>query len=72
MAFANINPANGKVLLRTAAGAPRSASASHRDRLHLADPPRPEDVALLLHTSGTTSRPKAVPLTHKNLVTSIR
>jgi acyl-CoA synthetase (AMP-forming)/AMP-acid ligase II/thioesterase domain-containing protein/acyl carrier protein len=26
-----------------------------------------EDVALLLHTSGTTSRPKLVPLTHANL-----
>lgn len=29
-----------------------------------------EDVALILHTSGTTSRPKMVPLTHLNLVTS--
>jgi acyl-CoA synthetase (AMP-forming)/AMP-acid ligase II/acyl carrier protein len=29
--------------------------------------PRPEDIALLLHTSGTTSRPKLVPLTHSNL-----
>ncbi|KAF4994784.1 hypothetical protein FDECE_12989 [Fusarium decemcellulare] len=27
----------------------------------------PEDVALILHTSGTTSRPKVVPLTHRNL-----
>src|SRR5207247_2428200 len=26
-------------------------------------PPQPDDVALLLHTSGTTSRPKLVPLT---------
>ena len=30
----------------------------------------PEDVALLLHTSGTTARPKIVPLTHANLSTS--
>lgn len=30
--------------------------------------PSEEDVALLLHTSGTTGRPKAVPLTHKNLL----
>ncbi|CVK92310.1 probable fatty acid transporter FAT2 [Fusarium mangiferae] len=27
----------------------------------------PDDVALILHTSGTTSRPKVVPLTHRNL-----
>jgi amino acid adenylation domain-containing protein len=30
-------------------------------------PPQPDDVALLLHTSGSTSRPKLVPLTHANL-----
>ena len=30
----------------------------------------PEDVALVLHTSGTTLRPKMVPLTHANLCTS--
>jgi acyl-CoA synthetase (AMP-forming)/AMP-acid ligase II len=30
------------------------------------------DVALLLHTSGTTSRPKQVPLRHRNLVASAR
>lgn len=29
-----------------------------------------DDIALVLHTSGTTSRPKQVPLTHKNLVAS--
>ena len=29
-----------------------------------------EDVALVLHTSGTTSRPKIVPLTHRNLLAS--
>ncbi len=34
-------------------------------------PPDPEDVALFLHTSGTTSRPKGVPLTHANLVASL-
>lgn len=32
----------------------------------------PEDVALVLHTSGTTSRPKQVPLTHANLLASAR
>ena len=29
-----------------------------------------DDVALVLHTSGTTSRPKLVPLTHANLCSS--
>ena len=32
----------------------------------------PEDVALLLHTSGTTARPKLVPLSHRNLTLSAR
>jgi len=32
----------------------------------------PEDIALLLHTSGTTSRPKLVPLSHANLAASAR
>ncbi|HEY0779434.1 MAG TPA: non-ribosomal peptide synthetase [Gemmatirosa sp.] len=31
---------------------------------------RPDDVALVLHTSGTTSRAKVVPLTHANLTAS--
>ena len=34
------------------------------------DPIGPGDVALLLLTSGTTSRPKIVPLTHANICTS--
>lgn len=28
---------------------------------------KPEDIALILHTSGTTAKPKKVPLTHLNL-----
>ena len=34
--------------------------------------PAADDVALVLHTSGTTSRPKIVPLTQANLVASAR
>ncbi|MDP2996346.1 MAG: acyl--CoA ligase [Bryobacterales bacterium] len=32
--------------------------------------PQPEDTAMLLHTSGTTSRPKLVPLTQANVCIS--
>jgi len=32
--------------------------------------PRPDDVALVLYTSGTTSKPKRVPLSHANLLVS--
>lgn len=32
----------------------------------------PSDVALFLHTSGTTSRPKGVPLTQMNLASSVQ
>jgi len=32
--------------------------------------PTPQDVALILHTSGTTSKPKIVPLLHSNIVSS--
>ena len=33
---------------------------------------RPDDVSMVLHTSGTTSRPKIVPLSQRNLVASAR
>jgi len=35
-----------------------------------AAPVAPEDTALVLHTSGTTSRPKIVPLSHANVAAS--
>jgi acyl-CoA synthetase (AMP-forming)/AMP-acid ligase II len=36
------------------------------------EPGGPDDIAILLHTSGTTSRPKQVPLLQRNLVASAR
>ena len=51
------------ILLRSARGEPAPASFESGG---------PEDVALLLHTSGTTSRPKQVPLLQRNLVASAR
>jgi acyl-CoA synthetase (AMP-forming)/AMP-acid ligase II len=33
---------------------------------------QPDDVALVLHTSGTTGRPKAVPLSHRNLLRTMK
>lgn len=50
----------GTYTLHTA-GAAVPKSAGKPTALH------PNDMALLLHTSGTTSRPKLVPLTHTNL-----
>ncbi|KAK9828489.1 hypothetical protein WJX72_000277 [[Myrmecia] bisecta] len=44
--------------------------SSADNKLH--DPPHSADVALFLHTSGTTSRPKGVPLSHGNLVASLQ
>lgn len=35
------------------------------------EPGEPDDVALVLHTSGTTSRPKQVPLRQRNLMASV-
>lgn len=46
-------------------GATRSALPSSK-------PATPDDIALVLHTSGTTSRPKIVPLAQKNVCASAR
>ena len=46
---------------------PLGMSPVDAERLSL---PGPADLALLLQTSGTTSRPKVVPLTHANLLAS--
>jgi acyl-CoA synthetase (AMP-forming)/AMP-acid ligase II len=60
---ADIDP-EGQVRFQSAARGSSNATS----------PPKPEpgDIALVLHTSGTTSRPKRVPLAHKNLTASAR
>jgi acyl-CoA synthetase (AMP-forming)/AMP-acid ligase II len=45
-----------------------SAADGHTDALEEA---ADDDIALLLHTSGTTSRPKQVPLLHRNINASM-
>src|SRR5439155_24985448 len=47
------------------------ASESPRRAGRSASEPSEDDVALVLHTSGTTSRPKRVPLRHRNLAVSV-
>lgn len=55
--------ADGQLQLRSVS---RNSASSAR-------PDRPaEEIALILHTSGTTSRPKRVPLLHRNLIASAR
>ncbi len=58
------------VELSVAEGAP--AGAFTLDVAVIAEAKRngPDDVALVLHTSGTTSRPKIVPLTARNIAAS--
>ena len=51
--------------LVTPAGAPTVAASVHQR-------PSADDQALVLHTSGTTSRPKIVPLRQRNLAWSAR
>ena len=53
-------------------GAVRFSSGGASNPLRAQDYPSATETALILHTSGTTSRPKRVPLSHANLMTSAR
>src|SRR5215510_2650364 len=53
-------------------GSVRFASAGTAGPARPGEPLTPDDIALILHTSGTTSRPKRVPLAHRNLMISSR
>ena len=56
---------DGRLRLQADAGGTRE---SRRGAL---EEPTGADVALMLHTSGTTGRPKRVPLRHRNLAASV-
>ncbi|MGH8728399.1 MAG: acyl--CoA ligase [Burkholderiales bacterium] len=49
---------------------PKEGSPSSRGRGAAGGSARPDDIALVLHTSGTTSRPKIVPLAQRNVCVS--
>lgn len=51
---------------------PMSESSLSRATVSSGGMAEPDDVALVLHTSGTTSRPKIVPLTHANVCATAR
>ena len=54
----------------TLRGEVRARVAGANSHTLLAGFAQPDDVALVLHTSGTTARPKLVPLTHANICTA--
>ncbi|MBW4631414.1 MAG: acyl--CoA ligase [Iphinoe sp. HA4291-MV1] len=49
----------------------KTASTRQGEFLGNQDFPDSDDVAMILHTSGTTSRPKRVPIRHRNLIASV-
>ena len=55
----------GKFSLKVEQGAVTAAASR-------SGPAKSDDIALILHTSGTTSRPKIVPLTQRNVCASAR
>lgn len=71
LAFADPGPARE---LATLARPPHTVLATDPECAGRPLPPVPQpgDIALLSYTSGTTGRPKGVPLTHRQLATSIR
>jgi oxalate---CoA ligase len=56
----------------TEAGAFTLDGTTGRGRAERPGMARAEDIALVLHTSGTTARPKIVPLSHANVTASAR
>ena len=65
LALAAAAPLGLRVLTDLGGTAPAAAPARPVDRL------RGDEPAILVHTSGTTGRPKLVPLTHDQLITAV-
>jgi acyl-CoA synthetase (AMP-forming)/AMP-acid ligase II len=63
-ALLTVQPADGGPPDLLTGGSPAPEQRSY-------EPGQPDDVALVLHTSGTTSRPKQVPLRQRNLMASV-
>jgi acyl-CoA synthetase (AMP-forming)/AMP-acid ligase II len=76
LAFADAEPARRLAGLEPSGSAPL-LTADVRELPERVGPPPgivpgPDDTALLAYTSGTTGRPKGVPLTHRQVAVSIR
>jgi len=68
----NIDVIDVRAVTDEPAGSHRLLQSGEGRALADADFSGDRDTALVLHTSGTTSRPKIVPLTHRNLLASAR
>ena len=72
LAFADPGPAERLGPMLPVAGAGDLAAMTAWARGPARPGPGPDDTALIAYTSGTTGRPKGVPLTHAELAVSIR
>jgi acyl-CoA synthetase (AMP-forming)/AMP-acid ligase II len=69
--LAGLGPESAPPLIVDAGQQPDGATTARGSGSAPAGMPRPQDIALLAYTSGTTGRPKGVPLTHRQVAASI-